>query len=64
MGKQLVANAHIAKANELTQTDVNELTSLTVDETALAILKWQRSRGITIVSLQRKIKFDIQFDPY
>jgi len=35
-----------------------------VDETALAILKWQGSRGITIVSLQSKIRFDIQFNPY
>jgi hypothetical protein len=40
------------------------LTSMTVDETALAILKRQGSRGITIVSLQRKIIYDIQFDPY
>jgi len=35
-----------------------------VDETALAILKRQGSRGITIVSVQRKIRFDIQFNPY
>jgi len=34
-----------------------------VDETALAILKRQGSRGITIVSSQRKIIFDIQLDP-
>jgi hypothetical protein len=37
---------------------------MTVDETALAILKWQGSPGITIVSLQRKTIFDIQFNPY
>jgi hypothetical protein len=30
----------------------------------LAIRKRQGSRGITIVSLQRKIIFDIQFNPY
>jgi len=35
-----------------------------VDGTALAILKRQRSRGITIISSQRKIVFDIQLDPY
>jgi len=64
MGKHLLAKAHIAKLNELTQSEVTELTSSTVDETALAILKRKGSRGITIVSSQRKITFDIQFDPY
>jgi len=64
MGKHLLAKAHIAKLNELTESEVTELTSSTVDETALAILKRQRSRGITIVSLQRKIIFDIQLNPY
>jgi hypothetical protein len=64
MGKHLLAKAHIAKLNELTESDVTELTSSTVDETALAILKRQGSRGIKIVSLQRKSIFDIQFNPY
>jgi len=64
MGKHLLAKAHIAKSNELTESEVTELTSSTVDETALAILKRQGSRGITIVWLQRKIIFDIQVDPY
>jgi len=64
MGKHLLAKAHIAKLNELTESEVTELTSSTVDETALAILKRQGSRGITIVSSQRKIIFDIQVDPY
>jgi len=64
MGKHLLATAHIAKLNELTETEVTELTSTSVDETALAILKRQGSRGITIVSMQRKIRFDIQFNPY
>jgi len=63
MGKHLLAKAHIAKLNELTESEVTELTSLTVDETALAILKRQGSRAITIVSLQRKIRFDIHVDP-
>jgi len=64
MGKDLLAKAHIAKLNKLTESEVTELTSTTVDETALAILKRQGSRGITIVSLQRKTIFDIQFNPY
>jgi len=64
MGKQLLAEAHSAKLNELTETEVTELTSTTVDETALAILKRQGSRGITIVSMQSEIRFDIQFNPY
>jgi len=64
MGKHWLAKAHIAKLNELTQSEVTELTSSMVDETALAILMRQGSRGITIVSLQRKMIFDIQFNPY
>jgi hypothetical protein len=64
MGKHLLAKAHIAKLNELTESEVTKLTSSTVDEPALAILKRQGSCGITIVSLQRKIIFDIQFNPY
>jgi len=64
MGKHLLANAHIAKLNELTGSEVTEFTSSTVDETALAILKRQGSRGIIIVSLQRKTIYDIQFNPY
>jgi hypothetical protein len=59
MGKHLLAKAHIAKLNEFTETEVTELTSSTVDETALAILEMQGSQGIAIVSLQRKIRFDI-----
>jgi len=64
MGKHLLGKAHIAKLIEVTESEVTELTSSTVDETALAILKRQGSRGITIVSLQRKIRFDIQLNPY
>jgi len=64
MGKHSLAKAHIAKLNKLTESEVTELTSSTVDETALAILKRQGSRGITIVSSQRKIRCDIQVDPY
>jgi hypothetical protein len=64
MGKHLLANAHIAKLNELTQSEVTELTSSMVDETALAILKRQGSRRITIVSVPRKMIFDIQLNPY
>jgi hypothetical protein len=64
MGKQLLAKAHIAKLNELTESEVTELNSLTVDERALAIMKRPGSRRITVVSLQRKTIFDIQFNPY
>jgi hypothetical protein len=60
MRKHLLAKAHIAKLNELTVSEVTELTTSTVAETALAILKWQGSQGILIVSSQRKIKFTIQ----
>jgi hypothetical protein len=63
-GETLAGKAHIRKLNGFTESDVTELTSSTVDETALAILKRQGSHGITIVNLQRKIIFDIQFDPY
>jgi hypothetical protein len=38
MGKHLRAKADITKLNELTESAVIELTSSTVDETALAIL--------------------------
>jgi hypothetical protein len=51
LGKHLLAKAQIAKLNELTESEVTELTSSTVDETALAILKRQGSQGVTIVSL-------------
>jgi len=64
MEKHLLTEAHIAKLNKLTESEVTELTSSKVDETALAIPKSQGSRGITIVSLQRKTIFDIQFNPY
>jgi len=64
MGKHLLPKAHIAKLNELTESEITEFTSATVDESALTILKTQGSRGITIVSLQRKIIFDIQYNAY
>jgi len=53
MGKLLLAKADIAKLNELTDSEVSELTSTTIDQTALAILKRQDSHGITIVSSQK-----------
>jgi len=45
-------------------SDVTELTSVMVDETAFAILKKNGSGGITILSSQRKFMFDMQVDPY
>jgi len=59
MGKHWMAKAHIAKSNKLTVSEVTESTSSTIDETALAILKRQGSRGIPILSSQRKFKFTI-----
>jgi hypothetical protein len=64
MGKHLLAKAYITKLNELTELEVSELTSSTVDESALAILQRQGSRGITTVSTLRQIIFDIQIVPY
>jgi len=43
MGKHLLAQAHITKLKELTESEVTELTCSMVDETALAILKRQGS---------------------
>jgi len=54
MGKPLLAKAYIAKFNKLTESKVSQLTSSTVDEMALAIIRMQGSEGIRIVSLQRK----------
>jgi len=64
MGKHLVTKPHIAKLNELTESKVTELSSSIVDEICLVIVKRQESRGITIVSLQSQIIFDIQVTPY
>jgi len=50
----LLAKAHIAMLNELTESQISELTRTTVDEIALAILKRHGSRAITVESLQRK----------
>ena len=63
MGKHLLAKAHIAKLNQLTESEVTELTSSTVDETAYVILKRQESGGITTVSVLRKMIFDIKLNP-
>jgi len=64
MGKQLLPIAHIAKMNGLTESEITELTSSTVDEISLAMLMRQGSRGITLESSQRKIIFDIQVYQY
>jgi len=64
MGRHLLANAKISMLNKFTESEVTELTSSMVDDTALAILNRQGSRGITIVSSQRKFRFDINVDPY
>jgi len=64
MGKHLLAKAHMAKINKFTMSEVTELTSSTVDETVLAILNRQGSRGLRRVSVPRKTIFDIQLNPY
>lgn len=64
MGKHFFGKDQMWKLNELRETEVTELTSTTVYETAFAILKMQGYQVITMVSLQRKIRFAIQFDPY
>jgi len=64
MGKHLLAKAHMAKLNELTESEVTELTSSKVYETALAILRRQGSQGISIVSLLSQVILDIQVVPY
>lgn len=58
-GNHWLAKGHIAMLNQLPELEVTELTSLTVNETALAQLQQQRSRGIRIVSLQSKFIFHI-----
>jgi len=60
IGKHLLAKAHIAKLEELTVSEVTEITSSTVDETPLAILKRKESRRIPIVGSQKQIKLTIQ----
>jgi hypothetical protein len=64
MGTHLMAKAHIANLVKFTESEVTQLTNATVDKPSLAIVKRQGSQGITIVSLQRKIIFDIQLNPY
>ena len=64
MGKHLLAKAHIAKLNELRESEGTELSSSTVDETALAILRRQGSRAISIVSSLSQVIFDILVVPY
>jgi uncharacterized protein YigA (DUF484 family) len=60
MGKLFLAKAYMAKLNELTVPEITELTSSTVNESAVTILKRQGRQGILIVSSQKKIKFPIQ----
>jgi hypothetical protein len=60
MSEHLQAKADIAEFNESTVSEVSELTSAMVDGAALGILKRHGSRGILIISSQRKITFTIQ----
>jgi len=64
LGKYFPAKAQIAELKETTESEVTELTSSMVDETAVAILERQGSQGITILSLQKEFIFDIPLNPY
>jgi hypothetical protein len=64
MRKHLLVKAHITKLHELTESEVTELTSSRVNETAWDILKRQGIHGITVVSVRREMIFDIQLNPY
>lgn len=59
MGKHLLTEPHIAQWNKSIVTKVTELTTSTATEIAVAILMKQRRPGITSVSLDRKIIFNI-----
>jgi hypothetical protein len=50
MGNHSLAKEHIASVHELTDSEVIELTSTIVTETAVAIMKTQGSRGTAIGS--------------
>jgi hypothetical protein len=63
-GKDLLANVYIAKLIELTESEGTELTSIKVDETALAMLKRPGIQEITIVSWQFKFIFHIPLNRY
>jgi len=62
--KHVLAKAHIAMLNELTESEVTKWTSSNVDETAFAILTRQSSWGSTIVCSQWRIIFNILVNPY
>jgi len=53
LAKQYMAKPLIARLNGLIEFEVSELTSRTVDDTALGILMRQHSPGIAIVSSER-----------
>jgi hypothetical protein len=57
MGQHLLANPHIAKFNEQTESYVSLLTFNTIEETAVAMLKRPGSCGITIIRSQKKFIF-------
>jgi hypothetical protein len=64
LAQHFLAQAHIAKLNELTESEVTKLTRSTLNGTALAILQRQGSRGITIASQQRKFIINVEVNPY
>jgi hypothetical protein len=59
MGEHLLVKVEITMLNQLTESDVTELTISTVHDTALAILKRRESQGITVITSQSKFIFNI-----
>jgi hypothetical protein len=62
--KHLLPNAQITELNDITESDVTQLITLMVDQTALAIQMRKGIWGTTTVSSQRKFIFDIQVIAY
>jgi len=57
MGKHCLAQVHIAKLNEITESEGYEVTSRAIEKTLLPILKRQGGRGITIGSSPKEFIF-------
>jgi hypothetical protein len=59
MGQYFLANTDITTLNKLAESEVTELTSLTVDKPAFTMRKIQESQVIRMICLNRKFIFDI-----
>jgi hypothetical protein len=63
-GKYLVGKSSLHNIKRTNRGKIDEIAWLTVDATALAILKRQGCRGITVVSGQKKFLFEIHVNQY